>query len=229
MKRNIYKVYNIGLYSLFIDTMAKLTEEYKVDAVFLKESWKPLTYLDIQKLSGKKSKGFIYKALRHLIDSKTIIPERIGKRNIIYHPNLSLASVQSYLGYLHEYASWTNKQIPLQIIENLRAKMPTPFFTLIVTGSYAKGKQHKKSDLDVVILCEDSFSPQKITAELGHISDTSIPSVHLYSFTKKQFLEMLLSEKQNYGKEIAKNCLIFYGGAAYYSILHEAIKYGFKG
>ncbi len=209
--------------------MAKLTEEYKVDAAFLKEPWKSITYIDIQRLSKKKSKGFIYKALKRLIKNKAIMPERIGKRNLIYSPNLSLALTQSYWGFLHEYISWRNEKIPFQVLEKLRAKMPTSFFIMIVTGSYAKGKQNKESDLDVVIICEDTFNPGKINAELGHISDTSIPKVHLYSFTRKEFLEMLLNDKQNYGKEIARNCLIFYGGAVYYSLLQEAIKNGFKG
>lgn len=209
--------------------MAKLTEEYKVDASFLKEPWKHLTYSDIQKLSGKNSKGFIYKSLKRLIVNKVVVAERIGKRNVVYRPNLGLASTQGYLGYLHEYVSWKNRHIPLEIIENLRSKIPTSFFIIIVTGSYARGKQHKKSDLDLVIICDDTFNPKKINAELEHAADTSTPHVHLYSFTKNEFKEMLLNDKQNYGKEIARNCLIFYGGAIYYSIMNEVIKSGFKG
>ncbi|OGJ19068.1 hypothetical protein A3K73_01990 [Candidatus Pacearchaeota archaeon RBG_13_36_9] len=204
-----------------------IKEQYEIDRVFTRSPWKPLTYLEIQKLSKKKSKGYIYKELKRLSYNKMIKIERIGKRAVLYHIILDCASSQQYWGFLHENTSWNLEKFPFQIIENLRARIPTPFFSLIVTGSYAKGKQTKESDLDVVIISD--YGSKEILAELKYEAETSIPKVHLYVFTSKEFLEMLGSKKENYGKEIARNNLIFFGGASYYSILQEAISHGFKG
>jgi len=204
-----------------------IKEQYEIDKVFIKNPWKPLTYSEIQKTSKKNSKGYIYKELKRLSDNKMIRPERIGKRALVYHIVLGSASSQRYWGFLHENTSWNIEKFPFQIIENLRAHMPTSFFSMIVTGSYAKGKQTNESDLDVVIISD--YSSKEISAELKYEADTSIPKVHLYAFTSKEFLEMLNSKKENYGKEIARNNLIFFGGASYYSILQEAISHGFKG
>jgi len=204
-----------------------IKEQYEIDKVFIKKPWKALTYSEIQEISKKKSKGYIYKELKRLSDNKMIKPERIGKRTVVYHTVLSSASAQHYWGFLHENTSWSTEKFPFQIIENLRSHMPTPFFSIIVTGSYAKGKQTKESDLDVVILSD--YDPKSIFAELKYEADTSIPKVHLYVFTSKEFLEMLNSKRENYGKEVARNNLIFFGGASYYSILQEAISHGFNG
>lgn len=210
--------------------MRIITKQYEVDSVFIKEPWKKLTYKDIQRISGKKSKSYIYAVLERLTKEKIAIPEKVGK-SILYNLNLNSAYVQNYMAFLEEFNAWNSKHIPSDIISTLGTKIITitPFYTLIVTGSYAKNTQNKKSDLDVVIVCDDSVNPEKINAELKLESQLSIPSVHLYVFTKKQFLAMLLDTKQNYGKEIARNHLIFRGGSAYYSILSEAIEHGFRG
>lgn len=207
--------------------MEKAKKQYVVERVFIKEPWKNLTYLEIQKLSKNKSKSYLYSVINRLKEKRMISQTTIGKRTITYCPRLDIPSAQSYWGFLAEYSAWNKNKFPFQIIENLRDRIPTPFFTLMVTGSYAKGTQSSNSDLDVVIISnEDS---KLIYSELKYESQTSIPSVHLYVFTKEEFFQMLFSKKENYGKEIVRNNLIFFGGAPYYSILSEAIKNGFKG
>ncbi|MBS3155479.1 nucleotidyltransferase domain-containing protein [Candidatus Woesearchaeota archaeon] len=208
--------------------MGILKKQYIIDSAFIKEPWKKLTYSDIQKITKKRSKGYIYNALKRLIDERIILTEKVGK-SILYSLNLSSISAQSYMGFLHEYISWNQKHIPLQIIEKIRNKIPTKFFILLLTGSYAKKNQTKTSDLDIVIICDDCFDTKKIMAQIEYESDISIPKVHPYVFTKDQFLKMLSDDGENYGKETARHSSIFYGGSQYYSILNEAIKHGFRG
>jgi hypothetical protein len=208
--------------------MEILKEQYHIDSAFLKEPWKKLTYSEIQKITKNRSKGYIYSALKRLEKEKIIVTEKVGK-SILYILNLSSVSAQSYMGFLHEYISWNQKQIPLQIIENIRNKIPTKFFILLLTGSYAKKTQNKESDLDIAVICDDKVNPKSIYAQISHESETSIPPVHPYVFTSKQFLDMLLDEEENYSKESVRHNLIFYGGSQYYAIINEAIKHGFRG
>ena len=91
---------------------------------------------------------------------------------------------------------------------------------------YARKKQTKKSDIDIVILVENE--PEKVYAELTHLCEMSIPQIHLYVFKTKDFLDMLLDNNANYGKEIVKNNLILHGGEAYFRIINEAISNGFN-
>ena len=208
--------------------MGILKEQYIIDSAFIIEPWRKLTYSEIQKITKKRSKGYIYNALKRLEGERIIVSEKIGK-SIIYSLNLSSTSTQSYVGFLNEYISWNQKHVPLQIIENIRNKIPTNFFILMVTGSYAKKTQTKNSDLDLVIICDDAADPKNILAQISHESELSIPIAHPYVFTKKQFLDMLLDDEENYGKEVARHNFIFNGGSQYYSILNEAIKHGFRG
>lgn len=206
---------------------AILKKQYEIDKVFLIEPWKALTYLEIQKLSKNRSKANIYREIDRLKAERMIKSERIGKRAIVYTVILNSASAQHYWGFIEEYSSWRLKKFPFQIIENLRSKIPTPFFTILVTGSYSSRTETKSSDLDVVIISD--FDKNRIYSELKYEAETSIPKVHLYVFTKQEFFEMLNSKKENYGREIGRNKKVFFGGASYYSILSEAITNGFKG
>ena len=208
--------------------MGILKRQYIIDAAFLKEPWKRLTYSEIQRITKKRSKGYIYAALKRLKEEGIIIQDKVGK-SILYGLRLSSIPAQSYAGFLQEYISLNQKHIPLRLIENIRNKIPTKFFILMVTGSYAKKTQTKKSDLDIVIICDDAVDPKAINAQIAYESEKSIPLVHPFVFTKKQFLGMLLDDEENYGKEAAKHHFILYGGSQYYSILAEAIKHGFRG
>ncbi len=103
------------------------------------------------------------------------------------------------------------------------------FDIFIITGSYAKAKQKETSDLDVVIICDNTQEPNAILSQIRLESELMIPEVHPYVFTQEQFYQMLTTKEENYGKEIARNSLIISGGKTYYSILMEAIEHGFNG
>jgi len=206
----------------------KLTEEYKIAEAFLLQPWKKLTYADVYRISGKKSKGYIYKSLGKLLNEKIIEKENVGK-SILYNLNLNSLKSRYYLGILNEYRSWKMAYVPHKIIENISKKIKTPFFILIVTGSYAKQKQNKNSDLDIAVICDDTLDTKSIYASIKLESDLSIPKVHPFVFTRKEFVEMLTNDEFNYGKEIARYNLIFYGAEQYYTILNEGIKHGFRG
>lgn len=207
-----------------------LNEETKIAAAFLEKPWKRLTYLEIRTLSGKKSKSYIYRTLSHLMNDNVVDTQAVGN-SLLYGLKLYSLQTQSYCGFLSEALAWESNHIPTDIIEKLADKIRkvTPFFVFLITGSYAKKKENKRSDLDVVVLCDDSVDPQRIMAEIKLEGDLSIPKVHPYIFTKKQFLEMLTNKDFNYGKEVARHNIIFYGGNIYFNILQEAIDHGFKG
>jgi len=207
-----------------------LNKESKIAASFLERPWKKLTYLEIRKISGKKSKSYIYRTLSHLMNDNVIQTEQIGK-SLLYGLSLNLLQTQSYCGLLSESIAWESNHIPVNIIEKLAEKIRkiTPFFVFIVTGSYAKRKENKKSDLDVVIICDDAVKPQAIMAEIKLEGELSIPNVHSFVFTRREFLEMLTNKEFNYGKETARNNIIFFGGNIYFNMLNEAIEHGFKG
>jgi len=201
-----------------------INKEHEILGPFVKIPWKKFTFKEIKQVSKKKSGSYVYSILKKFVKNNVLNQEPVGN-NILYSLNINSSKTQSYAGFLVEYI--TNKK-SFENIEKISKKIPTSFYIIIITGSYAKNMQTKNSDLDLVIIC-DEIEIKKIYAELKLECELSIPKIHLYVFKKSEFLEMLKNKEANYGKEIARNNLIYSGGEIYYRIINEAIQNGFNG
>lgn len=205
-----------------------LKKEYQILEGFVKEPWKKRTFKEVKKLSGKKSESYVYNSLKNFVKLGILKEEKAGNV-VLYSLNLSLHKAIAYASLVLEHISWNQKQIPYKDLEKFASKIPTKFFTYIITGSYVTNTQNKKSDIDIVILCDDTFETKSIYAQLKLDSELNIPPIHLYVFKNSEFLEMLLNKEANYGKEIAHKNLILYGAENYYNLISEAIKNGYTG
>jgi hypothetical protein len=192
--------------------------------IFAKEPWKEFTFKEIKKLSKSKSESYVYNTLNYFVKEQVLIRENAG--NVVLYKISHNSKTSAYLGFVSQYCTW-KKKLPFVNLEAVKLKVPTDYFSMLITGSYARGEQTKDSDIDLVII--SSIDPKKVYAELNHICDMSIPKIHLYVFTDEEFLQMLLDKKPNYGKETAKNNLIIHGGEAYYRIIMGAIDNRFNG
>ncbi len=205
-----------------------LKKEYEVLLQFVKEPWKKFTFKEVKTRTGKKSESYVYNSLKSFVKAGILKEEKAGNV-VLYYPDIKSLKTQSYAGFISEYVAWSRKHIPYNDLQKIAWKMPTEFYIFIVTGSYAKNKQKETSDIDVAIIVGDSEEPKKVYAELKLACELNIPQIHLYVFKKSEFLQMLLNDEANYGKEIAKNNLILYGGEEYYRVMHEAVENGFDG
>ncbi|MDI6721155.1 MAG: nucleotidyltransferase domain-containing protein [Candidatus Aenigmarchaeota archaeon] len=205
-----------------------LRKEYEIIGPFVKWPWKKFTFREIKKLAGKKSESYVYNSLKKFVKTGILKEEKAG--NVVLY-SIELRSLKAciYSGIVAEHLAWSKNRIPYIDIDKISGKIPTPFYILIITGSYASGKQNPKSDIDMVIICDDPMEPQKIYAQLRQKCELNIPPIHLYVFKKSEFLEMLVNKEANYGKEIAENNLILSGGREYYGIISEAVQNGFNG
>jgi len=205
-----------------------IQQQYQILKPFAEKPWQRLTFRQVQQYSKKKSESFVYNALKKFSKSSILKEEKAGNVTL-YSLSLNSTKARAYAGFVAEYIAWSNKHLPFSNLESMASKIPTKFFALIITGSYASNTQKKDSDIDAIIICDDAVEPKKIIAELSYEAEISIPKIHLYVFTKSEFSQMLLSTKQNFGKETAKNNLILYGGEIYFNIMSEVIRNGFNG
>ena len=202
-----------------------ITKEYEIILPFIKEPWKKFVFKEIKKITKKKSESYIYQSLKNFVKEGILVEERIGK-SIVYSLNLRSSKTQACCGFIAEYIAFTQKHVPN--IEQITKKIPSSFYSLILTGSYANKTQKENSDLDLVIIIDDSLEPKKVYAELKYYCERNIPIIHLYVFKKSEFLTMLTNKEANYGKEIVKNNILLYGAESYYKIINEAIENGFN-
>ena len=184
----------------------------------------PYLFSDIKTSVNSRSESYVYNSLNYFVKEGILDKEKKGVVAVYKIKNGHKAI--SFLSLTVEYKAWSKDNFPFDGIKELVNKIKINFFVLLAAGSFVKGKQTPASDLDIVlILPHDS---KKTVARLRHFCEMNIPPIHLYAFSEEEFKQMLIDEKHNYGKEIVKNNLIFYGGDAYYKIIFETMKFGFS-
>lgn len=204
-----------------------LKKEYELLAPFISKPWRRFTFREIKKYSNKTSESYVYDGLKRFVRQDVLKEERAGNV-ILYSLFLTKIRTQAYVGFTAEYIAWGKSHIPFDDVEKIAEQIPTTFYILIVTGSYAKNRQTPKSDIDIVIIVDDAVETKKVYASLQLKCEMNIPPIHPYVFKREEFLQMLLSKEANYGKAIALDNLILYGGAEYFKIMDEAIQNGFN-
>ena len=202
-------------------------EELKIVNLFRENLFREYTIREIMNAVHKNSYSWIFKTVKKLNKLGMINIKKKGNSNIC-SINLNNYSTITYLSLI-EQINWKLKKLPQKNILELINSIPLSYFTFIITGSYASGKATKKSDLDIVLLTEDNIDTKKILTILKNKGELMIPEIHPYVFTKSEFMQMLLSDEENYGKMVFKNNLIIFGAENYYLIIKEAIRNGFKG
>ena len=169
----------------------------------------------------KKDYPNIYNAIAELEKEGLIKIEKIGKSKVCFI-ELNKKTI-SLLSFLDEQEA-ISANIP-----NVDKIISTAEFDddiLLVGGSYALGKQIKSSDLDLAIITKaKAFEKQKL---LENLISLMTPKVHCLVFTYRDFIDMLLDKKPNFGKEIFNKRLIFKNTSRYYDLINEAITNGFR-
>jgi len=196
--------------------------ELKVINLFRKNIFLNASIREIMKKVGSNSYQRVYEAIESLVKKNILSLEKKSSLNLI-SLKISRETILN-LAFLEEKEG---NKIPnySKIIE---IKEITDYL-ILVTGSYAKGNYNKKSDLDLVIIAPNKENIVAIQKLVENITMLFVPEVHLYVITKKDFIEMLKSKNENYGKEIVKNKIILKNGQIYYELIKEAIENGYKG
>lgn len=163
----------------------------------------------------------VYNAIKELSDKNIIKIKKIGKANVC--SLLFTREAISTLSFLDEHEAFLKK------IPNINKILDFKEFLediVLVTGSYPKGKETSKSDIDLVIITKDNaFNKQKL---IENLTSLFLPRIHPITITNKDFIDMLSDRKENFGKEIFKNRLLFRNASRYHELIKEAIENGFR-
>ncbi len=200
-------------------------EEMKILDLFRKNIFAEFTLKQIMEKLGKKSYNWTYKAISKL-SKNVLVSEKKGNTTVI-KLNLNNPCAITYLSFLDRQEAY-KRDIFLtnELIENISKK--TPYFILIITGSYATNYVKKDSDLDLVVIVDNENNKKEISPYIKDVTRLSGINVDMHIFTKNEFYLMLTNDKENFGKEVFRKHLLFYGAEAYYQIIKEAIKNGLQ-
>ena len=92
------------------------------------------------------------------------------------------------------------------------------FYILLVFGSYAKKKQTKHSDIDLMFIVPDA-EEEKLEREIQNIASTLPLKIHINVFRETDFQAMKNSKEITVGSEAIKHNVILQGIEPYYEML----------
>ena len=198
--------------------------ETRILEVFRKRLFSRLSISEINKALKKGTYKSTYFNIVSLQKKGMLLTERRGNTLFCRINFESMHAIRCLSMVEEEIAEKAKIPNIKEIISAIKPK----YFTLIVTGSYASRKQKPSSDLDLVIITGNKEDTKTILNSITNKSRTLVPEVHPYVFKEQEFMQMLLDNEPNYGKETYKNRLIFFGAEQFYLIVREASKHGFN-
>lgn len=186
----------------------------KVIGLLLKEQ-KAMTIRELSK-KIKADYRITYTAVQRLVEKGVVNIQVVG--------GSSLCSLnKKYYGFEIYNAEderkkrlFKNRNIN-QLFKELNRKIDSSFFILLVFGSYAKGKQGKNSDIDLMFISNEKGFEEKVDGVLSLLP----LETHALVFSEKEFRRMLESKDFNVVKEAIGNYVLLYGIESFYRLRRE--------
>ncbi|MBI2663752.1 nucleotidyltransferase domain-containing protein [Candidatus Woesearchaeota archaeon] len=188
---------------------------------------KKFTQLELANRIGKgKSYKNIRESIKELAEQSIIATEEVGASKLC---SLNLNESRtidciSFIENVKKYELFKKAPVVNEISQRLigQVKLHTPFFTLLIFGSYAKGTFHEKSDIDALIIAE-SRHHANISKEIRHLQAVYTKKINAFVTVQKDYENMLLSKEEvNVGKESLKAHVLLYGAELYYQMVKDA-------
>lgn len=195
-------------------------EQLKIFGAFKKDIFAHLTFKQIKEDCGQKSNNVVQIALKQFQKEFLVKAQKTGDVTA-YFLNMDNNLTLSYLSLINELEINENKKVPKKVLKEIQKRVSrfSDFFVLMVFGSYAKNKATKRSDLDVALIVEAEQSKKEIAPYIETIKRREIIKVDYHIFTRKEFMEMLVVDEENVGKEIYRKNVIYYGLTEYYNMI----------
>jgi predicted nucleotidyltransferase len=164
----------------------------------------------------KKDLKIVHTSIKLLMKKGFLIEEKNGLR-LNYK-----ASIQdiAYIENIRKESFLKKNPLIKNHVEGFIKKSKNKLFVLIVFGSYASGKQTKKSDIDLLAIIPkyDEGFEREINARLSLSKDR----FHINVIDQESFREMIdKREETNVINETLNNHILLYGAEGYYSLLGE--------
>jgi len=111
-----------------------------------------------------------------------------------------------------------DKHVELKnFFETLNEKIKTLYYALIIFGSFARGKEKKTSDVDLLIIAPTRLIGEEIERIVGSESILLNNNVQPIVLDEAEFIENLSGKKVNVVVEVFKNHIIITGVEAFYT------------
>ncbi len=165
--------------------------------------------------SCKKDYKTTYNIIKRLEKTEIITLQKFGNSwRITFIPKIHPLLFETE--YIRRAELLTNKNIDI-MLKYFKDGLKTPFFILLLFGSYAKHTQTKHSDIDLFFIYPDN--DLGFEKKIQNISSLIPLKLHINIFTEKEFLAMKKSKEITVGSEVIKHNIILHGIESYYELI----------
>jgi len=201
-------------------------KQLKIFEVFAKKPFAEFTRNQIKKELKEKSNNALALAINLLKKEEVIIEQKVGKSGLL-KLNMDNNLTYYYIALCNNLR--INHLVKLAIKRLINEiKDITPFYSIVIFGSYAIGEQKEKSDLDIAIFIETEEKRKIIEASVNNAKLKMPLETDIHVIPKKEMIEMLTNKEENLGKQIARKHLTIHNNHIFYDIISEGIRYGFQ-
>jgi predicted nucleotidyltransferase/predicted transcriptional regulator len=192
-----------------------LKSELKIIEYLLKNKETESNITSIAKATGMDYKN-AHAVIKQLQDKDVVLIEKFGKSSKIIlttAPNSIIFAVE----YERQKYLLIDKNFQ-QIKEYFMRQMKTSFYIMLLFGSYARGKQTKDSDIDLLFVVPTE-STEKVEKDILSIGRLLPLKLHIHVFSEKDFIAMRKSREITVGSEAIKSNIIIHGIEQYYLLI----------
>lgn len=203
-----------------------LTEkQLKILEIFSDNIFKEYTFKDLKQRSKEKSNSFLENAIKKFREENLISEKKIGTSKLLTL-NLENEKVFNYLSLIFDKKLDKNTQDTIKLVKSEIDKY-THLYSLVIFGSYADKTQTKKSDIDIAIIIQDKKQENNIKIAINTAKNRSLLDIDTQIITEDEFMQMLLADYENLGKQIARKNLPVHNINIFYKIIRKGMKHGF--
>jgi predicted nucleotidyltransferase len=192
--------------------------ELMIMELFVDDPRQRYSIRDISKSIGKQYAP-VHTAVQRLVKKEALKKQRIGHTD---YCSINLDGDASIFCFTEAWRAnqftRKNKDIGI-IIKEVLEKLKARFYVLVLFGSYAKGRQTKNSDVDLLLIADNTSRAEELERILTGISRLSIKPMHVISMNCQDFIDMTKTNDTSAVSQAIGNHIIFSGYEEYYKML----------
>jgi predicted nucleotidyltransferase len=166
----------------------------------------------------------VHKVVPILLKRRIIKQEKKGKANLI-NIDFENAKIDDLTSAIKdEKTNLMKKQPKINLItKEIEEALTGKLYILLLFGSYAKEKEKKGSDIDLLFIIQERKDIEDYKAKINKVLKLSTLKTDFNVVTTDDFIDML-NQKYTVGREAFENGIVLFGTEHYYAMVKQHAK-----